>query len=257
VYFDLSVVLALAASATSIVIPDFFELFLFSESARRWSATFADGERNGYVWRRPVFVELVSFDSLDLSVSSQRPAVEGVERRLASDVSWSCWPCWLRGPHLSLVDIDVNHRLAAIGSKRLIGNLGGRRLVEEVGPAAGRLTEALFFTEALPLHDRRTPAGTVLMDINVAMEARASVVLLEAEVVVIATAHIGTASAAANNASTSRASFPHALETSAVPSLSSTRSWWGRRIVKVVQIARRRAIHGYSVVCWLALWMLM
>jgi hypothetical protein len=124
------------------------------------------------------------------------------------------------------------------------------------------LAVAILLAETLPLHHRRPAPGTVLVDIDVAVIARALVMLLEAIVVeIVPSASISSSAAAATEAAGwwwrrpwSGPSSSHALKSGTIPSFTTTttttaaaatgRCW---RVVIVVQIARGRAIHDWAV----------
>jgi hypothetical protein len=111
------------------------------------------------------------------------------------------------------------------------------------------LAVAIVLTEALPLHDRRATArAAVLMDVDIATEPRAFVVLFEAKMlVVIPTTSVAASTAAPTDAPPSAAgtSSSHVLESGTVPAFAAPSATRRRRwVVIVVQVSGGRAIHG-------------
>jgi hypothetical protein len=123
------------------------------------------------------------------------------------------------------VDIKVSFhdRLAAIRRKCAVGDLGRRRLFENVLMAAS--VEALVLAEGLALHDTRATTLVVVAEFDIATTPWEPVVLRKAEVVLDITAAMATAGCT--------------LESVAVPSLTTA-----ERLVKVVQGSGRGTIHG-------------
>jgi hypothetical protein len=123
------------------------------------------------------------------------------------------------------VDIKVSFhdRLAAIRRKCAVGDLGRRRLFENVLMAAA--VEALVLAEGLALHNARATTLVVIAEFDIATTPWEPVVLRKAEVVLDITAAMATAGCT--------------LKSVAVPSLATA-----ERLVKVVQSSGRGTIHG-------------
>lgn len=96
------------------------------------------------------------------------------------------------------------------------------------------LSEAVVFMEALPLHNGRPAACAVFVDVDIAMEAGALVVLLKAEMVVVVSWRRTTATAAVAIAA-SRRTPSHALKSSAIPALTTSAARGCRRVVIAIQ----------------------
>jgi len=126
VYFDFAV---LFTASSAVVVSDFFKILFVA--ARRRSAAFANGEWNGHVrWEAVVMMvvvmDLVALISLDISISRQRPAIIGIERRLSAYILRTRWSWWASLTRIDVnVDIDVlvHNRFPSIGSECSIGYL--------------------------------------------------------------------------------------------------------------------------------------
>jgi len=233
VHLDLAIALALPTPATAVLKPDVVVLVIFVETTRGRSAALANRERDGDIDRGPVLV------ALELGVSRERAAVEGVQRRLAANVAGPL------GTHrlASLVDVDGDAKVllgdgpAAVGSKRLVGDFRGRGLVEQVvrPGGKGRAFEAVV-VEDIPFQDGRAwAAAAVLVDVEVAVAAGIALVLVEAQVLVVV-------AATATRTAFRPAASAYALKLLAIPSLCACTDG----LLEVVQVAGGRAVgrHG-------------
>lgn len=95
--------------------------------------------------------------------------------------------------------------------------------------------KTIFFVVAFSLHDSGASACAVFMEIDVAMAAGETIVLLEAVVIIIVTTTTATTASHTSARWWRRRRSPsHALKPVAIPSLGTTT----RRLFKTVQIAR-------------------
>ena len=237
-HFDLAISFLFAASPSTVavVVSDLFELVLFTEASRRRSATFAHREWNWNIGRQSVLVILVPLELFDISVTWKRSTVKGIERGLSSNVLWSRRTGGSSRLKFSMsrIDIDVNvdvlvyDRLATIRRKCTVGYFRRSRLLEDIVAAATDLAEAVVLTEALPLHNRRSAAGAVLVNIDITMVSRPFVVLSEAEVIkVVASTSISSSPAATAVSASQRrwrtvASSSHTLKSRTIPTFTTT-----------------------------------
>lgn len=199
-------------------------------------------------------MDLLALKLLDIAISWERSAVKGVEGRLSTNVlrSGRSSPGW-RWPRFSPVNVDidvdvpVDDRLAAVRSKRLVGYLRRRWLMEEIVLASGGPAEEIVIVIPLPLHDARSTACAVFVDINIAVVTRGFVVLLEAEMVIVVSTASVAATAAASAVTTAWRTTPHAFKPRAIPALTSTSTTAGRcrRVVIAIQSScGRTTVHG-------------
>jgi hypothetical protein len=122
-----------------------------------------------------------------------------------------------------------------------------------VAAASGRsLAEEVVLVVSLPLHDARSTAGAVLVKINIAVVARAFVVLLEAEVVVVVSSASISATSAASAITASWRTWrtsSHAFKPRAIPALASSSSCTtarrrGRIVIAVQSSCGGTTVHG-------------
>jgi hypothetical protein len=259
VHFNLAIFFSLSSTSAAVVVSNLFKIILLlSESSRGRPAAFPEGERDRDVGRQSVLVDLFTFVPLHIAVSWKRSAVKGIQGRLSAHELWAGWPSAGRWSRLSPinVDVDVNvlvdDRLATVRSQCAVGYLGWRGLFKDVVAAAVGLSEAIVLEESLPLHNGCSTAGAVLVDVDIAVVARAFVVLVEAKVVVVVSSTtISATSAAVTAAALRRATAlrrstrtpPHTLEPCAIPALTTGRRRW---IIIAVQCSCR----GTSVHTW-------
>jgi hypothetical protein len=150
------------AAASKIAIGQIL-VWLSEAPALRRSSAFANRERNRKTSRWAVFAPL------DVTVTRQRAAVKGVKRRLSSDVLWSSGSACSGAGFTTKIDILVDDRLAAVGSKGAIGYLGWGGFVEQGVPAACGPIKSIVFISSLTLDDtgRRGSAVVVFVDVDV------------------------------------------------------------------------------------------
>jgi hypothetical protein len=256
VHLDLAVILPLASTSTAVIVSDLLEIVFLAESARRRPAalTLADRKRNGHVWREAVLVDLLALESLNITVAWKWAAVKSVQGRLTAHELWSGrsspgWR-WSRLPPINVdinVDVLVDDRFATVGSKCLVGYFRWSRFIEKVVAAARRsLAEEVVLVVPLPLHDARSTAGAVLVEIDIAVVARAFVVLLEAEVVVVVSSASISATSAAAAITASWRTSSHAFKPRAIPALASSSSATTRRRRRII-ISVQRSCGGTTV----------
>lgn len=217
---DLTVLFNPISPSWAIPLNEAFLFELLLSIPRRRATALSNGQRNWNVCRGSPLVPL------HVSIARKRAAVEGVKRRLASDILRTSGSS-RSFPFDFNVEISLHYRLAAVRGKGAVGDLGWGGLFEEIVAAAS--IKPVVLAEGFAFHDPGAAALVVIANVDVATAAaRETVALVKVEVIF----HITTSTAPS-----------HALEPVAVPSFAAA-----RRFVVVVQVSGRGTIH-YGVVC--------